>query len=271
MATVVDAASSHFEQLVETVKTWLDSTQAARYPLTPPPEQLLKAHPHTPARKRKRAMSLPADTSILPADLSSAQASSCRGDSRKRRRVIDNEAADAVEPAQSASQIGSESVLLFTEQNTFVPPTSRASSSVLRPRSPTRETPIILKNASPPVLTESPNGIEAAPPAHVQQLGDCLLTDIDAHFIPLGLKQVIKEDPDVGYQTTKPADFAPADAQTHGELATVWTKVKTIFLNARDCKDGGRDENAWCDDVFRPLISLAIELYGDDRWWLQSV
>jgi hypothetical protein len=216
-------------------------------------------------------MSLPAGASLFSADLSSAQVSSRRDDSPKRRRVTENDAADAIEPAQSASQIGSESVLPLTEQNIFAPPTSRASSSILRARSPTCETPIVLKNASPPVLTESPNGIEAPPPAQVQQLGDCLLTDIDAHFIPLGLKQVIEDDADVGYQATKPADFAHADTQTPGELAAIWTKVKAIFLNARDCKDGGRDENAWCDDVFRLLISLAIELYGNDRWWLQSV
>lgn len=260
------------------MEKWLNSTHAARCPPTPPPELLLEADLHTSARKRKRAMTLPADTSSFsadissfPADRSSAQASSRRSDSPKRRRVDHNDAADDVDTAQSASQVGSESVLSLTERSTFVPPTSRASSSILRSRSPTRETPIILKSASPPVLTESLNGIETPPPAHIQQLGDYLLTNIDTHFIPLGLKQVIKDDADVGYQATKPADFALVDAQTSGELAAMWTKVKAIFLNARDCKDGGRDENAWCDDVFRPLISLAIKLYGDDRWWLQSV
>lgn len=221
-------------------------------------------------------MTLPVDSSTFPADISSfpvetssARASSRRSDSPKRRRVDDNDATD--DTAQSASQIGSETVLPLTERSTFVPPTSRASSGILRSRSPTRETPIILKSALPPVLTESLNGMEAPPPAHIQQLGDYLLTNIDSHFIPPGLKRVIKDDADVGYQATKPADFAPVDAQTPGELAAMWTKVKAIFLNARDCKDGGRDENPWCDDVFRPLIGLAFKLYGDDRWWLQSV
>ncbi|KAF1840122.1 uncharacterized protein K460DRAFT_371339 [Cucurbitaria berberidis CBS 394.84] len=51
----------------------------------------------------------------------------------------------------------------------------------------------------------------------------------------------------------------------------MWKKIKEIFLNARDCKNGGRDENAWCDDVVRPLVHLAMELYGNDRWWFQSV
>jgi hypothetical protein len=45
----------------------------------------------------------------------------------------------------------------------------------------------------------------------------------------------------------------------------------TIFLNARDGKNGSRDENACCDDVVRPLIHLAIELSGNGKWWFQNV
>lgn len=55
------------------------------------------------------------------------------------------------------------------------------------------------------------------------------------------------------------------------EFSTMWEAVKIIFLNARDCKSGSRDENAWCDDVVRPLIQLAMKLYGEGKWWLQSV
>ncbi|KAF2106054.1 hypothetical protein BDV96DRAFT_339319 [Lophiotrema nucula] len=71
----------------------------------------------------------------------------------------------------------------------------------------------------------------------------------------------------------RPKDFdrqddRPADSD---ELANVWRKVKNIFINARDCKKGNRDENAWCYDVVWPLLLLAIALYGDKRWWLQSV
>ncbi|CAG5180769.1 uncharacterized protein ALTATR162_LOCUS9396 [Alternaria atra] len=55
------------------------------------------------------------------------------------------------------------------------------------------------------------------------------------------------------------------------ELSNIWKEAKKIFLNARDCKDGGRDENAWCDDVVRPLVHLAIKSDGNDRWWFQSV
>ncbi|KAF3031946.1 hypothetical protein E8E11_000328 [Didymella keratinophila] len=129
----------------------------------------------------------------------------------------------------------------------------------------------MLKSASPPVLIESLNGLREPPPSHIEYLGDYLATGVDFHFIPLGLRDVIKNDSDVGHQIIKSADFDAVDSCSAEELSAVWEKVKTIFLNARDCKDGGRDENAWCDDVFRPLLNLAIQLYGMDRWWLQSV
>jgi hypothetical protein len=156
------------------VETWLKSTDDARCLLTPPPEHVVVPHPHT--LKRKRAMSLPANASAPP---------SHRGESPKRRRVDD---AEDVEPSQSASQLGSESLLPLKDSNTFPPPASRASSSLSRARSPTRESPIILKSASPPVLTESLNGLQEPPPQHVDQLGDYLAAGVDLHFIPQGLK-----------------------------------------------------------------------------------
>jgi hypothetical protein len=75
----------------------------------------------------------------------------------------------------------------------------------------------------------------------------------------------------VGYQTTKRTDFDHNDVRSAEELSDLWKEVKTIYLNARDCKDDSRDENAWCDDVVRPLIHLAMELYGDGKWWFQNV
>lgn len=35
-------------------------------------------------------------------------------------------------------------------------------------------------------------------------------------------------------------------------------QVSSDFPNARDCKDGGRDEDACCDDAARPLVHLAM-------------
>lgn len=75
----------------------------------------------------------------------------------------------------------------------------------------------------------------------------------------------------MGYQTTKLDDFDRNDKRSTEELATIWKEAKKIFLNARDCKDGSRDENAWCDDVLQPLVHLAMDLYGNGKWWFQSV
>jgi hypothetical protein len=75
----------------------------------------------------------------------------------------------------------------------------------------------------------------------------------------------------VGHQKTKPGDFDHSDMRSHKELSAFWEEVKKIFLNARDCKNGSRDENAWCDDVVRPLVHLAMKMYGDDRWCFQNV
>ncbi|KAK7178074.1 hypothetical protein PSPO01_15874 [Paraphaeosphaeria sporulosa] len=238
------------------ISAWVASAPEFCLPLTPPPDDDSKPRPPL---KRKRAMSLPANT---PAS------SSYRSDSPKRRRTDDT---DDVHPEQSASQLGSETPLALNQRNTFSPPASRVSSSPKRSSSPTRETPVILRSAYPPVLVESLNGLKEAPPEHAERLGDLLAEGIDFGFIPQGLQHVIKNDPEVGHQTTKPADFDRNDTRSAEELSTVWNEAKKIFLNARDCKDGGRDENAWCDDVVRPLVHLAMELYGNDRWWFQSV
>ena len=75
----------------------------------------------------------------------------------------------------------------------------------------------------------------------------------------------------MGYQTTKRTDFDYNDVRSAEELSDLWKEVKTIFLNARDCNDTSRDENAWCDDLVRPLIHLMMELYGNGKWWFQNV
>ncbi|CCT61205.1 predicted protein [Plenodomus lingam JN3] len=195
--------------------------------------------------------------------------SSQRSDSPKRRRTDDD--IDGIQPEQSASQLGSEATLNLNRTNTFSPATSRVSSGPKRSSSPTRESSRVLRSAWPPVLTESLNGLEEAPPQHVNRLGDWLVEGINSSFIPQGLQHVIKEDTQVGTQTIKPGDFDRSDMRSAGDMSALWVKVKQIFLNARDCKDGGRDENAWCDDVARPLVHLAIDLYGGDRWWFQNV
>lgn len=75
----------------------------------------------------------------------------------------------------------------------------------------------------------------------------------------------------MGYQTTKPTDYDAGDTLSADELTAVWESARDLFLNARDCKDGNRDENASCVDVVQPLLHPAMRLYGNRRWWLQSV
>lgn len=57
-----------------------------------------------------------------------------------------------------------------------------------RSTSPTRETTIILRSARPPVVIEGFNGLEEAPPTHVEELGDRLAKGMDAAFIPQNLQ-----------------------------------------------------------------------------------
>ena len=172
--TTMDFESRLSTPQYDRISSWLASGHESCLPLTPPPDDDLKLRP-APV-KRKRAMSLP--TSMPPSN-------SHRSDSPKRRRTDD---ADDVRPEQSVSQFGSETLLVLNERNTFSPPASRVSSSPKRSSSPTRETPIILRSAWPPVLTESLNGLKEAPPKHVEQLGDWLAEGVDFGFIPQNLQ-----------------------------------------------------------------------------------
>lgn len=166
--------NSHSRAQHTLVNSWLDTAQESSNLLTPPPDDDSK--PRLAPLKRKRAMSLPTSLPI---------SSSHRSESPKRRKIDD---ADDIQPEQSASQLGGGTPLVLTERNTFSPPGSRVSSSVKRSSSPTRETPIILRSAWPPVLTESLNGLREAPPEQVERLGDRLANGVDLGFIPQGLQ-----------------------------------------------------------------------------------
>ncbi|KAF1364339.1 hypothetical protein EJ07DRAFT_172340 [Lizonia empirigonia] len=230
------------------INSWLASKHGTLSPLTPPPDDDSELRQGT--SKRKRATSLPA---IMPAG---------------NAATVPN----GEEPTSISMMMFNPSRARRNSEAVFhCPPASRVSSGLKRSSSPTRETPLILRSAWPPVLTESLNGLKEAPPEHVDRLGDWLAKGIDFGFIPQGLQHVIKNDPEVGHQTTKPGDFDRSDMRSAGEMSALWAEAKKIFLNARDCKDAGRDENAWCDDVVRPLVHLVIDLYGEDRWWLQNV
>jgi hypothetical protein len=76
----------------------------------------------------------------------------------------------------------------------------------------------------------------------------------------------------VRHQNTEQSDFDCDNVRSAEELRTLWEKAKNVFLNARDCKHGSRDENAWYDDdVVRPPLHLAMDMYCNGKWWLQTV
>lgn len=111
-----------------------------------------------------------------------------------------------------------------------------------------------VRSTWPPVLTESLHGLKEAPPELAKRLGDQLDEGVGFGFVTQGLQHIIKNNPEVGYQTIKLADFDRNNKRSTEELAIVWKEAKKTFLNERDCKDDSRDENAWCINVLLPLV-----------------
>jgi hypothetical protein len=161
-ASQTSALGAHLSLQTPTPKTAdVESWLASCHLPTPPPDA--GQQPQN-TLKRKRAMS--------------------RSGSPKRPRVDDT---DDIRPGQSASDVGS-TILALNTRNTFSPTPSQVSSSPKRSLSPTRETTMILRNAFPPVVTESLNGLKETPPTHVEELGDRLAKGVDTAFIPQGLQ-----------------------------------------------------------------------------------
>lgn len=190
--------------------------------------------------------------------------SPCHG-SPKRQRLHNSE------DIQSSPQFANK--LTLNAGNTFGPlsESSGFSSDPQRSPSPTRISRQDLEKARPPIIFHSISGLDEAPPQLVQELGDRLANGVNSGFIPHGLSHTIKNDREVGYQLIQPTDFDYGDERSAAELLTLWEAAKNIFINAQECSKRSRDKNAWCDDVVRPLIRLAIKVYGKGKWWMQSV
>lgn len=99
---------------------------------------------------------------------------------------------------------------------------------------------------------------------------------------PVNLSQgPVRADTDIGFQRFKPVAFSNTATRdlsdpdlsptARAELEYTLRKVKKIHKKALHCQTKGRDENAWCDDVVRPMVRLALRLYAKDRFSLQSV
>lgn len=94
-------------------------------------------------------------------------------------------------------------------------------------------------------------------------------------------QKAIKADTDIGFQRFKPAAFSKTatrdlsdpdlDPVVRAELEYTLRKVRKIFRKALHCQTRGRDENAWCDDVVRPMVRLALRLYAKGKLCVQSV
>lgn len=70
-----------------------------------------------------------------------------------------------------------------------------------------------------------------------------------------------------------PDAFDHEDTLTASDLSLleVLDCVKSIFQDACHCTEFGRDENAWCYHVIWLLTELAMKLYGNAKFKLESV
>jgi hypothetical protein len=192
---------------------------------------------------------------------------------------------DEVLPVHSVSAVGAASnvnALVLNEGNTFALPSSTGGSrSSRRPPSPSRDDAATLAFASPPTITGPGSILKAPPPQKVRDTIQRLEDGLDRGWIPSSLRKPIEDDQDLGYQMIEPHAWAESTApslaglsvsdEEQDYLSYVLRKVKKICLNAQVCETKGRDENAWCMDVVKPLIKLAMKLEGEDKFWLQSV
>ncbi|KAH8726038.1 hypothetical protein GQ44DRAFT_579865, partial [Phaeosphaeriaceae sp. PMI808] len=206
--------------------------------------------------KRKRATSVPC-----------AYTMSARNTSPKRpRRDTDTE----ILPTHSVSAAGvasNVSALTLNETNTFSPSSSQfGTRSPRRANSPPRKKIAVLASASPPTITKPSLGLKKPLPQKVRDVKERLGEGLDKGWIPVELRKLIEEDTDFGDQQIKSCAWGESATSNFAvereTLLFILRKVKKIWLNACVCQLKGRDENAWCMDVIKPLIKLAMKLEG---------
>jgi hypothetical protein len=88
--------------------------------------------------------------------------------------------------------------------------------------------------------------------------------------VPASLKDSIMGDSELGLQQISKSAWDPDDTDPAVHQHTL-EAVKNIFLCARYCTENGRDENAWCAEVIRPLLELALSLSNTKDLIVQSV
>ncbi|KAF2015111.1 hypothetical protein BU24DRAFT_493574 [Aaosphaeria arxii CBS 175.79] len=152
--------------------------------------------------------------------------------------------------------------------------TCDTSTSGDRQTSPPLETISSLRTARPPIWIDSVDDLqkEEALPVQVTLLAQRLAHGVGAGFIPARMEEIMMNDSEIEDEgSTDPTDFYEENEYSEQDLAAIWQKVKAIYRNALVCHSRLRDENAWSDEVVRPLIQLAIDLHGKGRWWMQNI
>lgn len=195
-----------------------------------------------------------------------------RTSSPKRQRVDDD-----VLPAQSASQIGSISVVDLSDRTSL-----SAQRGQKRSASPARQL-TELRNATPSISLGPFNMIKQLPPpnisARISQLRSSLArrSGLETCYIPAGLREAIEADalfaPSLAMDPIEPEAYDTDDTREVSDPSLVDTlyRVRSIFEDARHCTEFGRDENAWCYRVVWPLLELAMKLHANTKFKLESV
>jgi hypothetical protein len=99
---------------------------------------------------------------------------------------------------------------------------------------------------------------------------DRLEPDNVKRWVPESLKESIMTDSELGLQQISKRAWDP-DANDPAVNQNTLEAVKDIFLCAKHCTENGRDENAWCAEVVRPLLELALSLSNTKNLLVQSV
>ena len=196
-----------------------------------------------------------------------------RNFSPKRQRVE----TDDVLPTQSASQVGSISVVDLSDRTTLT-----AQYGSKRSSSPTRNL-TELRTATPSISLGSFNQVKqplsADVAARINKLRGRLSRreGLEISYIPAGLREAIESDvlfaPTLAMDPIDPEAYDYEDTRpgSHPSLVDALDRVKSIFESACHCTEYGRDENAWCYRVVWPLVELAMRLQGNTKFKMESV
>ncbi|CAN9196174.1 unnamed protein product [Alternaria alternata] len=195
-----------------------------------------------------------------------------RNSSPKRQRID----TDDVLPTQSASQVGSISVVDLSDRTTLTAPQGLKRSS-----SPTRNL-TELRTATPSISLSPFNHVKQPPPANISARINSLRSrlsrreGLEVSYIPAGLREAIESDvlfaPSLAMDPIDPEAYDHDDTRpaSHPALVNALDRVKNIFQDACHCTKFGRDENAWCFRVVWPLVELSMKLHCNTKFKLES-